>query len=689
MSFSIGLPNLIIGLRESLEAGLVITILLAAIRRGTGDRRDVAAIWIGVVAALSVSISAAVVLTAGLDALPAAGQSILSGVLGLFAVILVTRMIFTMRATARTMKHDITEKVTAGAQLGTAALMLTAFTAVARESLEATLFLWTASRQTGDASGALFGAVVGIVIGLTLAYLLYRRALSLNLATFFTYTAVLLAVVIAGILAYSLGELQNVGWVPGRNAVAWDVSANIDASSWWMSIITALTGIAVHMTVIQVTAWAVYLVAVLWCLFRVPASAPASAADAAPSWLDAVARRIAGRGKVVGALILIVPIALATTTAILLPKTVSTESTVTIADDSCGTDTNVTTVGAHTFTVVNTSAHTGEVTFEDVAGNILGEIETLAPKTSAPMRASIPAGQFRFHCAMAGSAPAYSPVIAVSGVDDAPLPTPKAPVSDADLQGPADALRADVLTRLAALHAASQALDGAIAAGDTATAQQRWRDAIWIWQQSSASYRAFGDLGDAVGGEPWGLPGGVDDPGFRGLRRLEYGLWHGQSTATLQPIAARLTADVDALGAAVINHDRVALDPKDIPLRAHEVLEEAERHLTNGFSDLGAGTEYFETDAMIANTRVVLTCLQGLLTARAPQLLAESRAKLDELQQVLTATARTPQGAWLSRNQISTDQRLSINAALSSTLEVLAQLPGVLEPPLARTPGGN
>ncbi|ALG85554.1 FTR1 family protein [Gordonia phthalatica] len=688
MSFSIGLPNLIIGLRESLEAGLVITILLAAIRRGTGDRRDIAAIWIGVVAALSVSISAAVVLTAGLDALPATGQSILSGLLGLLAVVLVTRMIFTMRATARTMKRDITEKVTAGAQLGTAALMLTAFTAVARESLEATLFLWTASRQTGDASGALVGAVVGIALGLGLAYLLYRRALSLNLATFFTYTAVLLAVVIAGILAYSIGELQNVGWIPGRTAVAWDVSASIDASSWWMAIITALTGIAVHMTVIQVTAWVAYLVVVLWCLFRVPASAPA--ADGEPSRFDAVARRIAGGGKVVGALILIVPIAIAATVATLLPKSVSTESTVTVADGSCGADAAVTSAGAHTFTVVNKSSRTGEVTFEDVAGNILGEIETLAPKTSAPMHASIPAGNFRFHCAMAGTAPAYSPVIAVSGVDDAPLPTPKAPVSDADLQGPADALRADVLTRLSALHDASQALAAAVASGDTAAAQQRWRDAIWIWQQSSASYRAFGELGDAVGGEPWGLPGGVDDPSFRGLRRLEYGLWNGQSTEVLAPIAARLTTDVDALRAAVAAHDdRVALDPKDIPLRAHEVLEEAERHLTNGFSDLGAGTEYFETDAMIANTRVVLACLEPLLTARAPQLLAQSQAALDHLQQVLTATARTPQGTWLSRHQISPDQRLAINAALSSTLEVLAQLPGVLEPPLARTPGGN
>lgn len=666
----------------------MITILLAAIRRGTDDRRDIAAIWIGVVAALSVSISAAIVLTAGLDALPAAGQSVLSGLLGLLAVVLVTRMMFTMRATARTMRHDITEKVTAGARLGAAALMLTAFTAVARESLEAALFLWTASRQTGDASGALFGAIVGILVGLTLAYLLYRRALSLNLAAFFTVTAVLLAVVIAGILAYSIGELQNVGWIPGRSAVAWDVAASIDASSWWMAIITALTGIAVHMTVIQVTAWAVYLVAVLWILFRVPASTPA--ADATPSRFDGVARRIAGSGKAVGAVILVVPIAIAATVAIVLPKTVSTESTVTVADGSCGADASITAAGAHTFAVVNKSARTGEITFEDVAGNILGEIETLAPQTSAPMRTSVPAGHFRFHCAMAGTAAAYSPIISVSGVDDAPLPVPKAPVSDADLQGPANALRADVLTRLASLHDASQALDAAIASGDTLTAQQRWRDAIRIWQQSSASYRAFGALGDAVGGEPWGLPGGVDDRDFRGLRRLEYGLWHGQPPATLAPIAARLTTDVDALRDAVVAHDdRVALDPKDIPLRAHEVLEEAERHLTNGFSDLGAGTEYFETDAMIANTRVVLTCLQGLLTSRTPQLLAQSRAKLDDLQRVLIATARTPQGAWLSRTQISTDQRLAINAALSSTLEVLAQLPGVLEPPLTRTSGGH
>lgn len=681
MNLSIGLPNLIIGLREALEAGLVITILLAAVRRSSGDRRQVGAIWVGVIAALSVSISAAIILTASLAALPATVQSMVSGLLGLLAVALVTRMIFTMRRTARTMKGDLTGKVAAGAAAGAAALMLTAFAAVARESLEATLFLWTASKQTGDALGSLYGAIIGIVIGLLLAWLLYRRALHLDLAKFFTYTAVFLTIVIAGILAYSLGELQAVGWLPGRNWIAWDVSSSIDAGSWWMSIITAVTGIAVRMTWLQVVAWLVYLVTVMWCYFRVRGAAKA----ARPSRLDALAGRITDHARAVTIAVVLIPIAIAALVVTLLPKQISTTSTVTVADGSCGSDAAIDGAGVHTFAVRNKSGHVGEVTLEDPTGNIIGEIETLAPKTTVEMRATVSTGRFRFHCAMAGADATYSEFMTVTGSAGVAPPAPKPPVTEEDLAGPADALRADVLTRLRELRSTTQTLQSALSSGDLDGARGDWRDAIGIWQQSSASYAAFGDLGDAVGGMPWALPNGVNDPDFRGLRKLEYGLWHGWSAAQLQPVAARLVTDIDALTAAVVaRSDDVKLEPVDIPLRAHEVLEEAERHMTNGFGDQGAGTEYFETTAMIANTRVVLNCLEPLLKSRDAALLAQSRAQLDALETTLRDNAEPSPGVWLSRNQISTDQRLAINAALSSTLETLAKIPGVLEPPLAR-----
>lgn len=688
MNISIGFPNLIIGLREALEAGLVITILLAAVRRGSGDRRQTAAVWLGVIAALSLSVSAAIVLTASLAAMPAAGQSVLSGLLGLLAVVLVTRMIFTMRRTARTLKGDLTAKVASGAANGTAALLLTAFAAVARESLEAMLFLWAATRQTGNGAGAMIGAAVGIGLGLLAAWLLYRRALRLDLGRFFTYTAAFLTVVIAGILAYSLGELQAAGWLPGRSWVAWDVSTTIDASSWWMAIITSVTGIAVRMTVLQIVAWTVYLVVVLWLYFRAPVAAAATSVRLSRS--DAIVDRVVDRARPVAVAVIVIPLSAAVVVSTLLPKEPTTESTVTVADGQCGRDGVIDGAGGHTFSVHNTSGRAGEVTLEDAAGNILGEIETLAPATTVPMRVTVPTGRFRFHCAMAGSGAAYSEFIPVTGVAAAKAPTPKPPVSEADLAAPAEALRADVLVRLDQLRGAVTELTASLGADDSAGSRRAWRTAMLIWQQSSASYRAFGALGDAVGGEPWALPLGVHDQQFGGLRRLEYGLWHGQRPAELVPIAQRLTADVDRLAAAVRAHDpQIALDPKDIPLRAHEVLEEAERHLTNGFSDLGAGSEYAETAAMIANTRVVLDALAGLLNGRDPNLLASARGRLDHLETILRTTAQTPSGEWLSRRDLTTDQRLSINAALSSTIELLAQIPGELEPPLARSTEGK
>ena len=116
----------------------------------------------------------------------------------------------------------------------------------------------------------------------------------------------------------------------------------------------------------------------------------------------------------------------------------------------------------------------------------------------------------------------------------------------------------------------------------------------------------------------------MSDPGFTGLHRLEYGLWHGQSAAALLPVAAELATRLAAVQQNLTSDD-IAGDPTNLPLRAHEILEDALRDHLSGIDDEGAGAAYPETYADLQVTRVVLGELAPLINARAPALLPTAR----------------------------------------------------------------
>jgi high-affinity iron transporter len=89
-------PNFLIGLREGLEAGLVASILLAALRKtastgATGGRRlSSAPVWLGVLGAVMVAGSFAAVLTFSTSELSSRVQEAAEGLLSVLAVGLVT-----------------------------------------------------------------------------------------------------------------------------------------------------------------------------------------------------------------------------------------------------------------------------------------------------------------------------------------------------------------------------------------------------------------------------------------------------------------------------------------------------------------------------------------------------------------------------------------------------------------------
>ncbi len=166
----------------------------------------------------------------------------------------------------------------------------------------------------------------------------------------------------------------------------------------------------------------------------------------------------------------------------------------------------------------------------------------------------------------------------------------------------------------------------------------------------------------------------MNDPGFTGLHRLEYGLWHGQSAALLIPVATRLTTDITALRAKL---PQITVDPRDMPVRAHEILEDASRDHLNGLTDQGSGAEYAQTYADLQGTQVVLGELAPLVDARAPELLPRIDRQLATLSRTLLATQDN--GRWQSSAQVPELARARVNAAIGAVLENLSDIPDLLE----------
>ena len=276
------LANYLIGLREGLEATLVVSILVAYLVK-SGHRDRLTAIWLGVVAAVALSLGFGALLTFTSSNLSFEAQERFGGVMSIVAVGFVTWMIFWMRRTARFLKAELQGKLDAALLMGTLALAVTAFIAVAREGLETSLFLWAAAQSADNGATPIIGATLGIATAVVLGYLLYRRAVTINLAKFFTWTGAGLIIVAGGVFAYGIHDLQEAGDLPGLNSLAFDVSGAIPPDSWYGTLLKGVFNFSPATTWLEAAAWLLYVVPVMVLFFRPARKAAPTAAAVAPA----------------------------------------------------------------------------------------------------------------------------------------------------------------------------------------------------------------------------------------------------------------------------------------------------------------------------------------------------------------------------------------------------------------------
>ncbi|WP_427924661.1 iron uptake transporter permease EfeU [Streptomyces sp. cg40] len=666
-------PSFLIGLREGLEAGLIVSILVATLVRADAKSR-LPQVWTGVLAAIALALSFGAVLTFTAANLSATAQETFGGVLSVIAVAFVTAMVFWMRRSARTFSGEIREKVTGALGMGAGVLMLTSFLAVGREGLETALFLWTTARAAGESSGPLTGAAIGLVLAAGLCWGLYRRVLRINLTRFFTATGIVLVVIAAGVLGYGLRDLQEGGVLPGLTTYAFDLSGSVDAGSWYSTLIQGVFNLMPTMTWLQVVGYVGYLAVVLPLFVRgvrgesvkTPEPEPAPAPEAVssprrrPVWVVPVA--VVAVPAVVAGLVV----------AFARPKPASSQ-TVAVSETECGKGFTAPATGRQTFQMHNTGDKTSEVYLIDPAsGAVYGEVEGLAPGTTRDLVATVAGGSYAWRCVPTGAKAVTSATVHVSGGGG----TVKAvvPVSENDLATPLKAYKVYVDQGLATLETQTRQLSADIAGNHLGKARTDWLTAHRTYSSLGAAYGTFEDFDQKINGRADGLAGGVDDKDFAGFHRIEYGLWHGQSAGELKVPAQQLATAVVGLRKAFPTQD---FDPGDLPLRAHEILENALQFELTGDTDEGSGTNLATVDSNLAGTRELLAVLRPLLTKESTTLLPTVDAAVARLQKLLDSAHHG--GSWTPVEQLSRPDRARLNGATGQLLEDLAPVPDLLE----------
>src|SRR2546430_1728434 len=186
------LPTFVIGLREGLEASLIVGIVAAFLRQR--GRRDLLRwVWVGVGASILLCLVVGIILRVVSQNLPQKQQEGLETVIGAVAVCMVTYMVVWMRRHSRGLKGQLTAATETAVDSGSSyALVAMAFLAVLREGFETVVFLLAAFNESTSGASAGIGALLGILIAVGLGYGIYRGGVRINLSKFLRVTGVVL-----------------------------------------------------------------------------------------------------------------------------------------------------------------------------------------------------------------------------------------------------------------------------------------------------------------------------------------------------------------------------------------------------------------------------------------------------------------------------------------------------------------
>ena len=261
------LPTFVIGLREGLEAALIVGIIASFLAQ-QGRRDALRKVWLGVGIAVAICVAVAVALQILSSDLPQKQQEQLETVVGAVAVVMVSYMVFWMRRHSRDLRKDLEGAAGRALTAGSAsALILMAFLSVLREGFETSVFLLATFNASSNAWYGGTGAMLGVLLAAAIGYGIFKGGLRINLSRFFRITGLVLVLVAAGLVSTALMTAAEGGWI-SQGSQAFDLSWLVHPGTPTSSVVTGVLGIQPFPDWAMVTGWLVYAVpmvaVVLW-----------------------------------------------------------------------------------------------------------------------------------------------------------------------------------------------------------------------------------------------------------------------------------------------------------------------------------------------------------------------------------------------------------------------------------------
>jgi high-affinity iron transporter len=627
------IPAFVIGLREGLEAALIVGIIAAFLAR-SGRRDALRPMWIGVLAAIGICLAVGLGLQLADEALPQRQQEGLETVIALVAAGAVTWMIVWCRRNGPRMKSMIeTDAADALANGSTIALVAMAFFAVLREGLETAVFLVAVFQQSERPAALGTGAMLGIAVAAVLGYAIYRGGVRINLARFFRITGALLVLVAAGLVSSAVHTAHEAGWFNSLQGRALDLTAVIEPGSVLQALVTGMFGIQTQPTSGEVLAWLLYAIPmmayVLWPSGRQLRTRATAASAATLTLVPLIAAGCGsgsggggGDGKV---------------------------TAVSVTNQGCQPPHLKVAAGDVTFKVTNDGAD--QVTeYEILDGDhILGEVENLPDGLTKSFSLTLDPGTFTTYCPGADN---EKGTLEVGG-------TAQAAASVADKQA-VNRYRDYLVAQTALLVKRTHQFRDAIAAGDIERAKQLYPTTREPYERVEPVAESFGNLDPLMDARAGDVPASK----WEGFHRLEKMLWVDNTTEGATPIADRLVANTLRLQGLV---QSVPLQTAQIANGAKSLLDEVAASKITGEEDRYSHTDLWDFRANVDGAKAAIVAVTPILARSDPQLLAQIRQRFTQVDSSLDPY-RSGSGYVLYTKLNDADTR-----KLSESIDALAQ----------------
>jgi FTR1 family protein len=632
------LPTFVIGLREGVEAALIVGIVAAFLRQ-EGRRDALRWVWLGVLAALGLSAAVGVALQIVNADLQQRENEGLETVVALVSLVMVSGMILWMRRHSRAMAGELRESTREALAKGSVgALVGMAFFAVIREGMETAVFLLAAFQSATNPAAAGLGALLGVIAAAGIGWGIYRGGIRINLARFFRATGLVLVLVAAGLVASALHTAHEAGWVNFGQGRAVDLSWLVVPGTWTASLLTGMLGLQPQPTVVEAVGYLVFLVPM--ALFVLWPQRP---------------RRVLVRSATTVTALLALVLFVAGCGGSSAPA--GALAKVRLTDAGCAPAKLKLDAGPTTFQVSN--AGTSRVSeFEVLDGDrILGEKENLAAGLSGKFDVNLEPGQYTMSCP--GGTSAATGQLVVGGQAVATSLSPR-------LKAATKSYAEYVESQVATLVTRTRAFAAAVKAGDVARAKS-------LFAATRAPYETIEPVAESFGGLDPAIDARVNDVAkgekWTGFHRIEKALWVDGSTKGLGPVADKLLADVQELREKV---EGLSYQPQEMTNGANGLLDEVSASKITGEEDRYSHTDLSDFEANVDGSQTTFGLLapalrtkDGALARRIDARFRSVNAALDDLKQ---------DGSFPSYEKVGTAERRRLSQLVDALAEPLSQV---------------